>query len=359
MSPFRHTWPLLYGRLHQLVSQYHQVGISMKKTLLGLVFGVLSTMSILSAAAATQDDALDIPSFWIPSEGWLQNRWTRDLWQNYRPDGWLPFASTDGLQQQGLALQNAYAALAQLPTPVISIVLPTTPDANTTYAAAAAADSGANLLAGAERGVTYLSSHLGLSAGLSGAVGLTSTPLVGVSAGIGNTLGIGVNLSDFITQSFNSLRNSFWQVGIRPAEAVIAPSPITFVVGNPDQNVVMARLNTSLPVRFDKQETGWVIVGPQGSYTGHVGIIELYTQNPLDQLRLDGLSQGMTAPVNVIIAGTDPQGTLAAVRLFHPADMSQSEQVQTLLNLLKTSLMLALPVKDHLVHWTQINSTLR
>jgi hypothetical protein len=88
-----------------------------------------------------------------------------------------------------------------------------------------------------------------------------------------------------------------------------------------------------------------------------VGIIELYTQNTLDQLRLDGLSQGMTAPVNVIIAGTDPQGTLAAARLFHPADMSQSEQVQTLLNLLKTSLMLALPVKDQLVHWTQINNS--
>lgn len=329
----------------------------MKKALLSLAFGVLSTLNMSPAAAATNDGTIDIPSFWIPSQGWLQGKWTRDLWQNYHPDGWLPFASSDGLQQQGLALQNAFAALAQLPTPAVSIVLPTTPDVGTTYAAAAAADSGANLLAGAERGVTYLSSHLSLSAGLSGAVGLTSTPFVGVLAGIGNSLGIGVNLSDFISQSFNSLRTSFWQVGIRPAEEVIVPSPIAFVLGNPDQNAVMARLNPGLPVRFDKQGTSWVIVGPQGSYTGHVGVIELYTQNPLDQLRLDGLSQGMAAPINLIIAGTDPQGTLAAARLFHPADMSRSEQVQTLLNLLKTSLTLALPVKDHLAHWTQINNS--
>jgi len=310
-----------------------------KKITLFFVLGIILAAGALHSMEAKSDaDSSDLPSFWIPGLGWIKDVWPDRLFREHRPDIWLSFNNTEHLQNQGLGLQDAFAALAQLPTPVITVALPNYSDAGTTYAVAAATDTAGQILSSVERDVTYLSSHLGLSLGLSGAVGLTSTPVAGVLAGIGNSLGISVHLSDFIVQAFNAIRLSFWQVGLRPADQIIVPSPLTFLLGNPDQSLELAQLNPRLPVRFEKQNGQWAVTSAQGVYHGHVGIIELYTEGPLDDLRFDGLSQGMSSPVNVIIAGTDAQGSLAAARLFHPSSMNQSEQVKTLVTLLKSSL---------------------
>jgi hypothetical protein len=310
-------------------------------------------------AARAEDQPVTIPQFPLPSIDWLaQNPIGRYLIDKYQLQTWLPFGSPADFQNIGTTLQNAFDALNQLPPPIVSVVLPEQSDTGTTYAASAAAKKGANLLSDVERNVTYLSSHLDLSAGLAGSTGLSTSIGVGAAAGVGASAGIDANLGDFLTQGFNVLRQRVWQVDLRPAGNVVVPSPITFVVGNTDQNSVTAALNPVLPVRFEKQESGaWGVTGPRGSYTGHVGIIELYAGTPLDELQLDRLTQGPVAPINVVIAGTDAQGSLAAAYVFSPSDMTRYQQVETLLNLLNTSLTRSLPViRDHLDNWTTITN---
>jgi len=314
---------------------------------------LLSGVGPLHAANPAPSDDINIPSFSVPDLSWLKSKGPKDLWKKYQPESWVQVPSLNAYKQQGADLQQRFTVLKDLPISVITVALPEPGDIEAIRGAAVAVDRSGKILSGVERTAVGLTSHIGLTAGLTGAVGLTSSPLVGVLAGVGNSLGATLTLGDVVSQGFRLLSNTFWSVNIRRPQEIGPASPVTFMAGNPAQNTLVAGLNPSLPVRFQNTGGIWSIVSSQGSFSGHVGMISLTAQGPLDQLQLD-TSAGPTSPVNVIIGGTDAQGTLAAVRLLEPSQMSTAEEVHTLFNLLQSALMRAM-FQQRLEKWQQIN----